>query len=90
MDGSQLCGETIAYALHIRISKSQNRTAEKLWGTLFHELAHVVMELTGHRELLGEKQEEGVVYALEAMLAPLLTLSTRAGVRFREVPFPED
>jgi len=46
---------------------------EEGWeATLFHELVHAVLSITGHTETLGEKAEEAIVRALEHGLAPLV------------------
>ena len=40
--------------------------------TLLHECIHAALSTSGHGELLGDKQEEAVVIALEQALMPLI------------------
>lgn len=87
-ESGDLSGNCTVSTLTIKISKTQNPTPEIVLRTLFHELVHAALGLTGHSEMLGEKHEEGITYALENMLAGLFVFSPNAAVTYREVDFP--
>ena len=71
----------------IFVSKSAPAAEREIFETIFHELIHVALHRTGHAEALDERQEEAIVYALEAMLAPLFVLGPVPGMRWRKVRF---
>ena len=89
-DGSHIAGETASNGNPgpIRISKSRNNSERKVFETLWHEITHVAMELTGHAELLGLKKEEAVVYGLESSMAPLFVFNPSAPIKWRDIEFP--
>ena len=61
-------GETLV----IRIN--QNATIESAQSTLFHEMLHACLKISGLGELLNEKLEEGIVSMLEIALRPFIIL----------------
>ena len=69
-DGDQLHGYLDPRKMTIWISPDQ--TKDEQFATLFHEILHVVLHLSGTNQLLDDKGEEAVVRALEHGLVPLL------------------
>lgn len=70
-DGSACCGITDGPDHRIQICSTLNQTQEQVDSTLLHEICHAALYLTGHTEILGEKQEEALVLMFENALAPL-------------------
>lgn len=82
-------GEWDPETFTVSISRSKHTDATKVWHTVWHELSHAALELSGWGKMLTEKQEEAVVTALEYALVPLMTFKANAaGVHWREVRFP--
>lgn len=86
-DGSRLLGYTERGKGEIHIAKDHD-DGPSLWHTIYHELTHVVFDITGHSRTMTESQEESLVVALESMLGPLLIFGPNSGVRYREIEFP--
>lgn len=75
--------------LTIRISKTRCQTPEAVWATVWHEMAHASLWVSGWGSFLTPKTEEAVVTALEYSIAPFMLFNRAAkGVRWREVAFP--
>ncbi len=70
-DGDQPMGEMIASQRVIKVCSGKNSTKELIESTLFHEIIHAALYLSGHSESLKAKKEEAIVLALENALAPL-------------------
>lgn len=68
----------------IRIAMDQHDTEEEVFSTLFHELTHYALWLTGHSEAWSDPIEEAVVTALENMLAGLFVFSKVAPVKWKD------
>lgn len=72
-------GETLVLDRKIRIGVVAD-TPEKRAYTLFHELVHCVLGLSGHAERFpAEADEEALVVALENGLFPLLSQIVAVG-----------
>jgi hypothetical protein len=72
----------------VLVSKTRNRTADHVWSTVWHELAHAAVTLCAGK-LITLAREEAVVGAIEFGLAPLMLMRHDApGVRWREIAFP--
>ncbi len=72
----------------IRISKRRCATADLVWNTVWHELAHACVTLCSGN-LVPIAREEAIVGAIEFGLAPLMLMRPDApGVRWREIKFP--
>jgi hypothetical protein len=89
-DGHHLYGETEVDFLLIRVSKFMCKNAQDVMDTIFHELGHVMFQMTGHAETLGEGQEEAIVRGFQYMLARLFIFSPVAGIKYRAISFPWD
>ncbi|MES3012648.1 MAG: hypothetical protein V4750_02825 [Pseudomonadota bacterium] len=75
--------------LVIRVSKARNLSSKQVWETVWHELAHAALWVSGWGRALTDEQEEGVVTALEFAIAPFMVFNPAAkGVRWRDVAFP--
>lgn len=86
--GGLLCGEAYPDRALIRICKHAHKDARAVFRTLYHELCHISLGITGHNQGLQENQEEPIVYGLENMMADLFVFSPKAGIKYREVEFP--
>ena len=67
---SHLHGDTDVQAKLIRINSSDSPAEQAQ--TLFHEVMHVALHVTGHSENMTEQFEESIVLALDNMLWPIL------------------
>lgn len=83
-----LSGDTQVLVRRVRISKTQNKSPEDIISTLFHEILHVAIGLTGHSEVLKSGEEEALVYALENMLGGLFVFHPMAQIKYRDIEFP--
>lgn len=84
-----IAGDTSSGSCRIRISKSRNKTEREVFDTLFHELLHVALDITGHSVEWTAAKEEPIVYALENALASLFTFNKHAAIRWREIDWDE-
>jgi hypothetical protein len=82
--GELVCGEAL-----VRISKARHVDERAIFHTLFHEMLHFALEVTGHSAEWSDEKEEPLVYALENMLADLFLFNPRAPVKYRDVAWPE-
>lgn len=73
-------GETCSERKRITVNEEKH-LAEGMSpeGTLLHECIHAVLGESGHTEYFDEKQEEGLVRALEAGLHPIICRLVKAG-----------
>lgn len=78
-DGQSLYGECDDAEKVIRICSISNKTQKKRLETLFHEICHMVLNLSGVAYMLDEegKQEEAIVRALENGLGPIVTFKRK-------------
>jgi len=65
-------GECDGPAHKIKIKKSLTNEQKRL--TVFHEILHAALYISGQSELLTEQQEEAIVVALENGLSQLYNL----------------
>lgn len=47
---------------------------DEIEGTLFHELVHAAMDISGQKDHLSDDQEEAIVKAIENMIAHLIQI----------------
>lgn len=64
----QLYGDCDVDERVIRINKVLHKTAGEYRATLLHESLHAALRVTGWAEVLGDKQEEALIQALENAL----------------------
>lgn len=81
-------GETDITNFKIYIAKDCVTKESDLFPIILHEFCHLAWAITGHTQSLKDGQEEPLVYALENMLAPLLSIRDTKLFRWREVRFP--
>jgi hypothetical protein len=82
-------GDFCPESLVVRVSKSRHTSSDQLFTTIWHELAHAALWISGWGKALTDEQEEAVVTALEFSIAPYMVFSSKApGVRWREIQFP--
>lgn len=82
-------GEFCPEALTVRVSKTRAKSPHDVWTTVWHELAHAALWISGWGKALTPAQEEAVVTALEFSIAPFMLFNpTAPGVRWREIAFP--
>lgn len=86
-DGDSIYGRTFPLDNLIEISISRHRTAEAVHHTVFHELTHWVLGITGVSNLFKERVEEAVTSSVEnlSMLYRLDPKDTR--ITWKEVEF---
>lgn len=72
---SNTFGLTYHNEKRIYVNLDQNR--EEMERTVFHEICHMVLFLSGHKYAMEEGQEEAVIRALEHGLLPLYRRKTR-------------
>ena len=70
-EGENTYGETYGVKRLIRISTQQNKTDDMMERTLLHEVIHAILHISGHSELLEDKEEESLVVLLENGLSKL-------------------
>jgi hypothetical protein len=68
-------GETDGTERTIKVDLHKHTSQEQVTSTLFHEMIHAVLHVSGQSELLRGKQEEALVVALEHGLMPNITLT---------------
>jgi Zn-dependent peptidase ImmA (M78 family) len=66
----EMYGDCDVQQRKIRINSS--KSSEKQWETLFHEVIHAILGISGHSELLKEDGEEALTRLLEHQLWPLV------------------
>ena len=88
-EGEPISATVIDFENRIQISTTatNHETEDGVFSTLFHELLHFASEFTGHREWMGVKREESLVYGLESMLAPLFKFRALPGLKWKEIKF---
>lgn len=90
-DNEHYSGEMVKYKHQMNISKAAHtKNPRKLFSTIFHELIHTALEITGHSEGMKEEDEEKLVYAIENMLAPLLCFNPEGPIKFKDVDMEVD
>lgn len=62
------------YNIKLRKEICTNQNLSKLGTTIFHEVVHCILGVSGLNEIMDERQEEGIVRALENHLYPLLPI----------------
>lgn len=90
-DGVQISGDTEVTTLTVRINKDIGKaTSEReVFATLYHELLHCALAISGHSAGWKAEQEEPIVYGIENMMASFLCFMPKVkGMRWREVKFP--
>lgn len=85
-----ISGDVVCMDGVVRISKERHKDERAVFTTLFHELTHFALHVTGHSAVWKDSQEEPLVYAIENMLADLFVFSSAAPVKWRDVEWPED
>jgi len=85
--GFHVAGESLFDEDLIRINKDFHDNASQLLATLFHELDHFCLHLSGHRAWLGEKRDEALVRARENLLSPLFLLNPKGPIIWRDIDF---
>ena len=73
-DGVELCGYCDFDKREIWLSEAPSVDQD---GTLLHEILHAILHYSGQGAVMGIKEEEVLVTALEHCLKPLLKLLTR-------------
>lgn len=73
--GGDTYGETEGIERTIKVDLAKHHSQEQVASTLFHEVIHAVLHVSGQSELLKGKQEEALVVALEHGLSPIITLT---------------
>lgn len=71
-DSKEDYGESLPEDRRVHINLPRHKTSEAAERTLFHELMHCVLALTGQDQHLDEKTEEGVIRALEHGMYPAI------------------
>jgi Zn-dependent peptidase ImmA (M78 family) len=66
----EMYGDCDVQQRKIRINSA--KSLEKQWETLFHEVIHAILGISGHSELLKEDGEEALTRLLEHQLWPLV------------------
>lgn len=88
-EDADVYGDTTQDGLEIRISKSKNKTSRQVFETLYHEIKHSAITITGVAHMLGDKLEETLVTGVENAVADLFCFNPDAkGVKWKEVKFP--
>ncbi len=71
-DSKEDFGETLVEERRLCINTPRHKSSESLERTVFHELMHMCLALTGQDQHLDEKSEEGVIRALENGMYPVI------------------
>lgn len=67
-------GQTLGTSRSIKLSNSEEHE-EHLTATLFHEYLHAIFYVSGLSELVGHRQEEAIVTAMENSLRHVVNFS---------------
>lgn len=90
-DGTGESAQTMPYEHKVKVSKTMHQTERQIFATLFHEMMHCALEVTGHSErFTSVNDEESLIYALENMLGPLLCFNPNAPIKYKEVDIGKD
>jgi hypothetical protein len=81
-------GLCVPATFRVTVSKAACESPEDVFSTVFHELKHIALYMTGQSENLKLGQEEGIVTGMEQMLAPLFMFNPAADIKWREIQFP--
>jgi hypothetical protein len=65
-----------------------NKDAAEFLQTLYHELGHAMLDISGQSELLDDKAEEALCELIGHTFAPLVVFSPQAKTKFKEVKMP--
>ena len=87
-DEEDLYGDTSSNGRRIRISLTECKSDADLLATVFHEMLHSALAISGVTAVLNPTSEEAVACSLESMLSPLLCLNENAGIKWREIEMP--
>lgn len=83
-------GEVVCQDQVVKIAKDRHKDEKAVLATLFHELTHFALHVTGHSATWSDEKEEPLVYALENMLAPLFVICPSAPVKWKDLEWPEE
>lgn len=83
-------GDTTSDGLEIRISRSRHKTEREVFSTIFHEVLHSTLTISGICHMLGDKLEESVVTGTENAIAPLFCFNPDAKIKWKDIDFPQE
>lgn len=72
----------------ITINKARHTSGPELFSTVYHEILHAIMDITGQNTGMSEHREETLVRAFENSLYGVLQLNVSSPlVKWREIKF---
>ena len=89
----ELSGQCISMQDKMQISRSQNNTRKLMRSTLFHEVIHWTLYITGQENHINYHdidREEGIVQALELNLLPIVDWKSAMWKDWKFVDFCEE
>lgn len=73
----------------ITINKVRHKSGPELFSTVYHEMLHAIMDITGQNTGMSNQREEVLVRAFENSLYGVLQFNVHSPlIKWREVKFP--